>query len=122
MISLACGPDPRVRAYSRYSINGFLFRTKEAEENLTTQNSGVVVSSDASTSSIDWYGVIEKIIVLEYMGKREVILFKCDWFEKIQQGRCRGRSYKIDEYGYVDIDVSRFYYQNDPYILGNQAE
>ncbi|XP_078161883.1 uncharacterized protein LOC144557217 isoform X2 [Carex rostrata] len=122
MISLACGPDPRVRIYNRYLINGFLFRTKDAEENLTTQNSGVVVSSDASSGSVDWYGVIKKIIVLEYTGKRVVVLFKCDWFEKQPQGRYKSRSYKIDEYGYVNIDVSRHYYQNEPYILGNQAQ
>lgn len=122
IISLARGPDPRVRVYSRYFINGFLFRTKDSEKNLATQNSGVVASSDATSGSIDWYGVIKEIIVLEYMGRREVVLFKCDWFEKQLQGRGRSRSYKIDEYGYVNIDVSRLYYQSEPYILGNQAE
>ena len=97
IISLARGPDPRVRVYSRYFINGFLFRTKDSEKNLATQNSGVVASSDATSGSIDWYGVIKEIIVLEYMGRREVVLFKCDWFEKQLQGRGRSRSYKIDE-------------------------
>jgi hypothetical protein len=38
------------------------------EKNLTTQNSGVVVKGDDSTGNMDWYGVIRKIISLEFLS------------------------------------------------------
>ncbi len=65
---LARGPVPRARVYYRYIMNGFLFRTKEAEQTLKTQNSGVVVKGDERISCIDWFGVIQKIIALDYLG------------------------------------------------------
>ena len=54
---------------------------------LKTQNRGVVVKGDESTGYIDWFGVIKKIIALDYLVSNEVILFKCDWFEVPPQGR-----------------------------------
>ena len=38
---------------------------------LKTQNSGVVVKGDESTGYIDWFGVIKKIIALDYLGSNE---------------------------------------------------
>ena len=54
---------------------------------LKTKNNSVVVKGEESTRYIDWFGVIKKIIALEYLGSKEVILFKCDWFEVPPQGR-----------------------------------
>ncbi|GMY26981.1 Transposase-associated domain [Fagus crenata] len=83
---LARGPDPRAQVYTKYCINGFLFRTKKAEKTLKTQNSGVVVKGDERTGYIDWFGVIKKIIALDYLGSKQIVLFKCDWFEVPPQG------------------------------------
>ncbi len=74
---LSRGPDHRVRVANRCSINGFLFRTTNVEKNLTTQNSGVVVQGEG----MDWYGVIKKIITLNFPNDKEVLLFECDWFD-----------------------------------------
>jgi hypothetical protein len=52
----------------------------DIEKNLTTQNSGVVVKGDDSTGNMDWYGVIRKIISLKFPSGKEVIMFKCDWY------------------------------------------
>ncbi|XP_050255283.1 uncharacterized protein LOC126701217 [Quercus robur] len=122
ILSLARGPDSCARVYSQYTINGFLFRTKESEQMLKTQNSGVVVKGDESTGYIDWFGVIKKIITLDYLGSNEVILFKCDWFEVPPQGRHQSRGYKKDVYGFINVDTTCLHYKDDPFILGIQAE
>ena len=120
--ALSQGPDHRARIFNRCFINGFLFRTAEIEKNLTTQNSGVVVKGDDSTGNMDWYGVIKKIFSLEFPNAKEVILFECDWYDVPAANKNKSRGYKKDEYGFVDIDTTRFRYLNEPYILGTQAE
>jgi len=78
LYALARGPDHRIRVSNRCSINGFFFfQIRDIEKHLTTQNSGVVVQGDG----MEWYGVIKKIIVLDFPNKKEVMLFQCDWFD-----------------------------------------
>jgi hypothetical protein len=69
--------------------------------NLTTQNTGVVVKGDGSTCNMDWYGVIRKIISLEFPSRKEVILFKCDWYDVSASIKNKGRGYKKDQYGII---------------------
>ncbi|WVZ49340.1 hypothetical protein U9M48_000708 [Paspalum notatum var. saurae] len=122
MYGLSQGPDHRARVYNRCFINGFLFRTVHVENRLTTQNSGVVVKGDESTGNIDWYGVVKKIILLDFPNEKEVVLFKCDWYDVPAANRNIGRGFKKDKYGIIDIDTTRLRYLEDPYILGTQAE
>ena len=81
ILSLARGPDRRTYFYKGYIINDFRFHTKEVEKNLKTQNSGVVVKGDDITRNVDYYGVIRRIIQLQYLGRERIVIFKCDWFE-----------------------------------------
>jgi hypothetical protein len=122
MYALSQGPDHRPRVFNRCLINGFLFWTDDKEKNLTTQNSGVVVKGDESTGNMDWYGVIKKIFSLEFPNAKEVVLFECHWYDVPVATKNKGRGYKKDQYGIVDIDTTRFWYLNEPYILGTQAE
>ena len=82
----------------------------------------MVVKGDERTGYIDWFGVIKKIIALDYLGSKEIVLFKCDWFEVPPQGRNQSRGYRKDEYGFINVDVTRLHYKDDPFILGIQAE
>jgi hypothetical protein len=122
MYVLSKGLDHRARVFNRCFVNGFLFQTANIEKNLTTQNSGVVVKGDDSTDNMDWYDVIRKIISLEFPSGKEVNLFKCDWYDVPTSTKNKGRGYKKDQYGIIDIDTTRFRYVNDPYILGTQVE
>jgi hypothetical protein len=122
MYALSQGPDHQPHVFNRCLINGFLFRTADIEKNLTTQNSGVVVKGDESTSNMDWYGVIKKIFSLEFPNAKEVVLFECDWYDVPAASKNKGRGYKKDQYGIVNIDTTQFRYLNEPYILGTQAE
>ncbi len=92
------------------------------ENKLSTQNSGVVVKGDESTGNMDWYGVIKRIILLDFPNEKEVVSFQCGWCDVPAANRNKGRGFKKDKYGIIDIDTTRLRYSEDPYILGTQAE
>ena len=71
LYDLARGPHHCIRVSNRCSINGFFFQTRDIEKHLTTQNSGVVVQGDG----MEWYGVIKKIIVLDFANEKDSCCF-----------------------------------------------
>jgi len=75
MFALAQGPDSRARRFRRCRINNWLFRTADIEKSLVTQNCGVLVKADGTSGNMNWYGVIKRMISLEFPGQKEVILF-----------------------------------------------
>jgi len=75
MYALSQGPDHRARVFNRCYINNWLFRTTAIERNLVTQNSGVLVRGDGTTGNMTWYGVIRRIISLEFPTQKEVVFF-----------------------------------------------
>jgi hypothetical protein len=122
LFGLAQGPDDRVRIFNCCLINGFLFRMNHVKSKLSTQKSGVVVEGDESTGNMDWYGIIKRIILLDFPCGKEVVLFQCDWYDVPTAGTNKGRGCKNNKYDIIDIDTTRFRYLEDPYILGTQAE
>ncbi|TVU13762.1 hypothetical protein EJB05_37188, partial [Eragrostis curvula] len=108
MFGLAQGPDDRARTLHRCHINNWLFRTVDIEKSLVTQNSGVLVKGDGTTGNMNWYGVIKRMISLEFPGQKEVILFQCDWYDVPTATSNRGRGYNKDQFGVIDIDTTRY--------------
>jgi hypothetical protein len=121
ILSLARGPDRRAYFYKGYIINGFRFRTKEAEKNLKTQNSGVVVKGDDITRNVDYYGVIRCIIQLQYLGRERIVIFKCDWFEVPRKNKTQGKGFKKDEYEFISLNITQIHFKNEPVVLASQA-
>ncbi|MQL92771.1 hypothetical protein Taro_025403 [Colocasia esculenta] len=117
LYALARGPDKQVLTHHGWCINGFLFHTIQAERHFKTQNSRVVVQGDEETSNITYHGQLTDIIVLQYIGRRHVTLFKCAWFEVSSQAR----GYREDRYGFISLNFSRHLKTNEPYILACQA-
>jgi len=73
---------------------------------------------------MEWYGVIKKIIVLDFANEKEVMLFQCDWFDvppAPSKIKSKSRGYSRDEYGIIDIDTAKLRYADEPYIMANQA-
>nr|XP_016453702.1 PREDICTED: uncharacterized protein LOC107778035 [Nicotiana tabacum] len=70
------GPDHKVKIMSKYFVNGYKFHTKEWSKNKKTNNSGVWVKSDGD---VDYYGVLQEILELEYFGwpRKKLVLFRC---------------------------------------------
>lgn len=116
--SLSHSPNHQIRVLNTCSINGFHFRTKHVEKHLTTQNSGVLVKGD----DMEWYRVINRIIMLDFANEKEVTLFDYDWFYFLAPPRCQSRGYSKDQYGIIDIDTTRTHYADEPYIMATQAE
>ncbi|KAH0671312.1 hypothetical protein KY285_024073 [Solanum tuberosum] len=82
LISLVVGPKPLVHRYSIFMVNGFRFQTKELVRK--TQNSGVLVRGDDSNSNKEYYGVLEDIYELCYVGNRksEQVFYLKDMVDK----------------------------------------
>jgi hypothetical protein len=121
LFALAQGPDPRPRTLNRCHINNWLFRTVNNEKTLVTQISGVLVKGEAKGTN--WYGVIKRMISLEFPRQKEVILFQRDWFDvPLGTSTNRGKGYSNDKFRVMDIDTTRHKFWNEPYILATQAE
>ena len=81
LYSLACGPPICVRKYAGCIINGIRFHTRDCDDRRRGQNSGVTVEGNNGDDVIDYYGMINEIIELEYIRDKRVVLFKCIWFD-----------------------------------------
>jgi hypothetical protein len=121
LYDLSQGPHYVAPVFNRCVIHDF-FQTATIEAKYNTQNSGVVVKGGAEASEMDWYGVLNKVITLDFPGAKEVILFECHWFDVPTASTSKTRGYSKDQYGIIDIDTSRRRYMDEPYVLGTQVE
>ncbi|GKD26955.1 hypothetical protein Tco_1233169, partial [Tanacetum coccineum] len=118
LFSLACGPTSAC-TYPACIVNGVKFVVHERDILHTTQSSGV------STPGLDgemYYGQLEEILELTYIGPRKVVLFRCKWFDTInpKNHTTRNRRSYIDQ-GIHHILTDREFHQNNQYILVTQA-
>lgn len=114
--ALAQGPDRAVISVNGYMVNGFMFRTKDSERGRETQNSGIVVNGESGSSTLDYYGLLQEIIEVQYLGGNRVTLFKCDWWDV----HSHGRGINSDCFDFISVNTSKLL-ANDPYILATQA-
>ncbi|XP_042383728.1 uncharacterized protein LOC121975883 [Zingiber officinale] len=123
--SLARGPNVIGIQYHKFVSNGFRFHTKEVERKRKTQNCGVTVRATTSSyssikdhnpvlSELDYYGILQNVIELDYGGGRKVALFECEWVSK-------GKRLKLDEDGFMLANFKDVRRHNEPYILASQA-
>ena len=123
--SLARGPNMLGVQYEKFIANGFRFHVRDVERKRKTQNSGVTVmattSSFASTrdqnpvlGELAYYGILTRIIELDYRCGRKVVLFDCHWVSK-------GSKLKQDEDGFTLANFTNVKRHNEPFILASQA-
>ncbi|KAG6527797.1 hypothetical protein ZIOFF_009926 [Zingiber officinale] len=123
--SIARGPNVIGIRYEKFISNGFRFHTKEVERKRKTQNCGVTVRATTSSyssvkdhnpvlSELDYYGILQNVIELDYGGGRKVVFFECEWVSK-------GKRLKLDEDGFVLANFKNVRHNNEPYILASQA-
>jgi len=75
-----------------------------------------VKGSSYNENEIDYYGIIEEILELTYLGfNNKVILFNCHWFDP--------HSIRVDKlYGLVEVRHKSKLNAYEPFILGEQAQ
>ncbi|GJR89311.1 Myc-type, basic helix-loop-helix domain-containing protein [Tanacetum coccineum] len=118
LFSLACGPISAC-TYPACMVNGVKFVVHERDILHTTQCNGV------STLGLDgemYYGQLEEILELTYIGHRKVVLFRCKWFDTInpKNHTTRNRRSYIDQ-GIHHILTDREFHRNNQYILATQV-
>jgi len=112
----------RVSCYGCYDVNGYRFRSEKYESGrpaLTTINSGVCVTSyDETGNALEYYGVIEDIIKIEWEGsmKLELVLFYCRWFDPTPNGLRR-----TEDLGLVEVKHSLRLSNFDPFVMASQV-
>ncbi|XP_060965344.1 uncharacterized protein LOC133034304 [Cannabis sativa] len=90
------------------------FIATERDKKRKTQNSGVNV---ARTEGFDYYGILEDVITISYIGAYTITLFECKWYNTNPI-----RKKTITENNITSINIRGFWYQDEPYILANQAK
>ncbi|CAN1145082.1 hypothetical protein LINPERPRIM_LOCUS20391 [Linum perenne] len=114
--SFSCGPTPCITKYTGCIINCVRFHTKALGKCRKSQNSGVMVQGNHIHDIIDFYGVLDDIIRLEYVRDKVVFLFKCDWYDVDKR-----QSRILQDGELTSIRVDRLWYISDPYVLATQV-
>ncbi|KAL3613403.1 hypothetical protein CASFOL_042666 [Castilleja foliolosa] len=97
LYSLACAPSRCIKKFAGCIVNGVRFLTRERDSRRKTQNSGIVVDGNHGDEMMSFYGVLDDIIQLDYV---------------------RGLQ---KEGNIVSVRVDGKWYEEDSYILANQA-
>ncbi|PWA38951.1 hypothetical protein CTI12_AA557230 [Artemisia annua] len=119
LLSLACGPSSSASTYPACIVNGVKFMVHERDILHTTQGSGV---STPGPDGDMYYGQLEEILELTYMGNRKVVLFRCKWFDTHNPSNPTARSRRsYTERGIHHILTDKDAFRNQQYILATQA-
>ena len=122
---LADGPKRNVITWQGYDINKYSFYTKAQDQKSTMQNSGVTLRAESQhfasvhddnpcVAFIPYFGFIEEIWELNYV-KFTVCVFKCKWVDS-------NTGVRTDDVGFTLVDLNKLAYQNDPFIMAEQAK
>ncbi|KAL0282920.1 UNVERIFIED_CONTAM: hypothetical protein Sangu_2922600 [Sesamum angustifolium] len=103
--SLYWGPNQLMTTWPCYFVNGYNFHTEEHKIGNSTMNCGVCVQNSSYTDTdIDFYGMLEEIIQLDYpvIDGQQVVLFKCKWVDptrgmKFDASRWTSVAYQLEE-------------------------
>ena len=118
-------PKFNVITWSAYDIRKYSFCTKSKDDCSTMQNSGVMIEAEYMyfSSSKDnnlvlasraYFGVIEEILEIDYVSFK-VPLFKCRWIDS-------KTGVETDELGFTRVDLRKATYNNESFIMANQAK
>jgi len=106
-----------------YEVNNCIFYMKSMDEKSIVQNSSITLEAESMNStskdknpvlgSMAYYGFIKEMWEVDYT-KFFVPVFKCKWVENKS-------GVKIDESGFTLVDFRKIGYQNEPFIMVQQA-
>jgi len=79
-----------------------------------SQHFASVHDDNPSVASIPYFGFIDEIWELNYV-KFTVCVFKCKWVDS-------NTGVRTDDVGFALVDLKKLAYQNDPFIMAEQAK
>ena len=87
------------------------FLIENQDRNRTTWNYKISLEDEHKDEIIDFFDILHEVIELRYSDLRQVMLFKCRWYDLEQH-----RPIVIDPQ-LVSIHISHVWYKSDPYIF-----
>ncbi len=115
MWALANGPFNITNYYNGCIVNEVRFHTKDHELRRRTQNSGLVVEGEHKNEKMDYYGYVDGVVELQYLGGRKVVLFNCEWYDTSR--RTGSRKTLVDDKQFISLDIRARWYKQEPYVL-----
>ncbi|CAH9136236.1 unnamed protein product [Cuscuta epithymum] len=119
LVSLAWGPGACAKVWRQYVINGYTYHTADYGQDRPTTNNGLCVPTIGyDNSETNFFGVLQEILELEMPSgaqKLTCVLFRCTWVDPTRGVR------KNPKYNMIDVNHSRVYPKNEPFILAQQA-
>ncbi|XP_073109458.1 uncharacterized protein [Elaeis guineensis] len=97
LLSLAVGPFKIVHRYGTYIVNRFRFHARDRAIGQKSQNSGVLVKGDDTSADKEYYGVLEDIFELLYVGNKKKDLVDSNWLVVV-------KTYPRDAYDVPSVD------------------
>ena len=87
--ALSIRPNHTIHKYKQLIINGYKFNIHSRAINIATQNSSMMLSAttrcfassknlQSHTEDLNYYRVVEKIVILDYYSKGRIALIKYD--------------------------------------------
>ncbi|GKD34332.1 uncharacterized protein Tco_1249841, partial [Tanacetum coccineum] len=115
LLDLAHRPEVFANSYTSCQVNGVRFTVHTRDQHRSTQNSGISTDGHDGTT---YYGQLEEILELIYTGGRNVVMFRCKWFDTGISGR---KSRCVTKNNITSISVRNEWCKDDQYILATHA-
>ncbi|GKC03029.1 hypothetical protein Tco_0994639, partial [Tanacetum coccineum] len=115
LLALAHRPEVFANSYTRCTVNGVRFTVHTRDQHRSTQNSGISTDGHDGTT---YYGQLKEILELIYTGGRNVVMFRCKWFDTGISGR---KSRCVTKNNITNISVRNEWCKDDQYILATHA-
>ncbi|GJS64686.1 CACTA transposable element [Tanacetum coccineum] len=101
-------------------------REKKVNDGCSEELFSLACGPIISTLGLDgemYYGQLEEILELTYIGNRKVVLFRCKWFDTINPKNLTTRNRR----SYIEHDIQhiltdREFHKNNQYILATQVD
>ena len=117
LLALSYGPAPNLMTYQKYDINGYTFYTEERDKRSDYQNSGVTMESYTGEEKKRYYGRIEEIWELDYVGEK-LPMFRVRWATDVTKEDEYFTTMRMPDKSKTKNPTA----QNEPWILAKHVE
>ncbi|KAK1660710.1 hypothetical protein QYE76_048869 [Lolium multiflorum] len=117
ILALSYGPAPNLMTYQKYDINGYTFSTEERDKKSDYQNSGVTMESYMGEEKKRYYGRIEEIWELDYVGEK-LPMFRVRWATDVTKEDAYVTTMRLPPKSKTKNPTA----QNEPWVLAKHVE